>query len=176
MSSGENIAMSSARQGQSPASVCVDMWEKSSGHLANILRNSDMVAVGISFKSSGTFYCTQTFGSPQGGSGGDGQGSCAPYGENTQSPSATVPPQTDSPRPVEVTVAPPDITIFKPEQEAKPEHRPTISDCISRCIPPVHQVPSDFTMFGPEPTLASDPDAIAECLNRCIPPAHPEEH
>jgi hypothetical protein len=55
--------MSSARKNRSPAAECVDMWEKSQGHLENILRNSDLVAVGIAFTSSGTFYCTQTFGS-----------------------------------------------------------------------------------------------------------------
>lgn len=46
---------------------------KSPGHLANILRNSGLVVTGVSFTSSGAFYCTQTFatGSASGG------GSCA---------------------------------------------------------------------------------------------------
>lgn len=65
--------MSSPRSDVDPATKCVDMWEKSPGHLRNMLNERhSLVSVGISFRPDGTYYCTQTFGIPnKGDAGGD---------------------------------------------------------------------------------------------------------
>jgi hypothetical protein len=58
--SGENIAKFSG-ESDDPAKKCMDMWENSPGHLANILGASSMTVVGI-YEQNGITYCTQTFG------------------------------------------------------------------------------------------------------------------
>jgi uncharacterized protein YkwD len=59
--SAENIAYFTGPS-DDPAKMCVDMWEKSYGHLQNILRNGDVTAIGIYKGPSGGTYCTQIFG------------------------------------------------------------------------------------------------------------------
>ncbi|GAB0495800.1 hypothetical protein MMPV_007106 [Pyropia vietnamensis] len=78
--SGENIAYASANYpgADNPAAMCVDMWERSPPHLANILavRNKEMV---FGFYSSPTkgVWCTQTF---QTGAGSHEQPDCGTAG------------------------------------------------------------------------------------------------
>jgi hypothetical protein len=59
--SAENIAYFTGHS-DDPAKMCVDMWEKSSGHLENILRDSDVTTTGIYKGPNGGTYCTQIFG------------------------------------------------------------------------------------------------------------------
>jgi hypothetical protein len=63
----ENIAMFGGMD-KDPAVQCMDQWEKSAGHLENILgaEDGDYVAVGV-YKSGNEWWCTQTFGKPGGG-------------------------------------------------------------------------------------------------------------
>jgi hypothetical protein len=63
----ENIAYFGGMD-KDPAVQCMDQWEKSAGHLENILgaEDGDYVAVGV-YKSGDTWWCTQTFGQPGGG-------------------------------------------------------------------------------------------------------------
>lgn len=57
---GENIAYN-YEQGD-VAKACVDQWENSPGHLANLLRSKfDEVVVGFYFSSDNRVYCVQTF-------------------------------------------------------------------------------------------------------------------
>jgi uncharacterized protein YkwD len=63
----ENIAYFGGTEAD-PAVHCMDQWEKSAGHLENILgaEDGDYVAVGV-YKNGNEWWCTQTFGQPGGG-------------------------------------------------------------------------------------------------------------
>jgi uncharacterized protein YkwD len=56
---GENVA---SNQGYSdPATIAVQGWLKSPGHLANIKGNYDQTGIGVAANSSGGIYFTQIF-------------------------------------------------------------------------------------------------------------------
>jgi uncharacterized protein YkwD len=58
-SAGENVAYS---QGYSdPATIAVQGWLKSPGHLANIRGNFDKTGIGVGSNSAGAIYFTQIF-------------------------------------------------------------------------------------------------------------------
>lgn len=56
---GENVAYN---QGYSdPATIAVQGWLKSPGHLANIKGNYDKTGIGVASNSKGAIYFTQIF-------------------------------------------------------------------------------------------------------------------
>lgn len=80
------------------------IYLKSPGHLANILRNSGLVVTGISFNSSGAFYCTQTFATGS----ASGEGLCASIANGAPSVNiAPAPAQTPEPTPARARSAAP---------------------------------------------------------------------
>jgi hypothetical protein len=74
--SAENIA-SFTGHSDDPAKKCVDMWEQSSGHRENILRDSDVTTTGIYKGPNGGTYCTQIFGLRGSGMGENHGQNCA---------------------------------------------------------------------------------------------------
>lgn len=195
--------MSSARAGQSPASVCVDMWEKSPGHLANILRNSDMVAVGITFQQSGTFYCTQTFGAPKSGVGATAAGSrCTAYGvtpgnEKKADPSGRDDPAspahelTEKPAPIQPhkrvqtplgkSAALPTYPKMMTPAPSRAQHRKTkrynnAQDSEMMSVTECMQDCMSSSRLSPRESSASYGERdVTGCLKRCMPSFHTEE-
>jgi uncharacterized protein YkwD len=155
--SGENIAKYSGKS-DDPAKKCMDMWENSSGHLANILRDNDYTVIGI-YISNGWTYCTQTFGLKGSGKGDESGPKCAPVGGGS-SPSADTP--TDAPTTKAVTNAKTTKASTYAQTEAKPtDETPTkptekpVEPSAAPYSPPMTEAPKPTE--APMPTYAAKP-------------------
>jgi hypothetical protein len=153
--SGENIAKFSGPS-DDPAKKCMDMWENSEGHLANILRDNSMTVIGI-FQKNGWTYCTQTFGLDGNGIGSRSGAQCKAVGSSGLAPASSGAPAAAAT--VATSVAPP--APAKPAAPAFPTTYaapfatlPTIEPQPTRKAPRINPTGSSYVAAPSDSTYA----------------------